>query len=205
VRASRIAMGASAGAMAMGGPRLYCAWRTGKAMGKLKPAVAQGHRQGRVMRDAGGGGARRGNEEGASSATNAGYMETGRKVPQHGKTPEGVTLARERSSHTCRYGPPVVAEHCSSIASIHLGGQADDPTAKKKSGDMARGIVNNFFRLSLYRNSCPADSWKDILCRSPGCDSRRPNSPHLYGASLEDHQLKARTTARRTCLYCIEW
>jgi hypothetical protein len=31
VRASRIAMGASAGAMAMGGPRLYCAWRTGKA------------------------------------------------------------------------------------------------------------------------------------------------------------------------------
>jgi hypothetical protein len=81
------------------------------------------------MRNAGGGGARRGNEEGASGATNAGYMETGPEGS--GKTPEGVTLARERSSHTCRYGPPVVAEYCSSIASIHLGGRADDLTAKK--------------------------------------------------------------------------
>jgi hypothetical protein len=143
-------MGASVGAMAMGGPHLYCAWRTGKAVGKLKPAVAQGRRQGRVMRDAGGGGARMGNEEGASGATNAGYMETGLEGSRARENSRG-SHARSRKvfSHLllwptcCRW---ILFIYC--INSSRRSSRWSD--GKKKSGDMARGIVNNFFRLSLY-------------------------------------------------------
>jgi hypothetical protein len=76
-------------------------------------------------------------------------------VPEHEKTPKGAMYSLEKGLLT-----PAAMAHLSALNIVHPSHQFIQPVEqtiqqqKKKSGDVARRIVMNFFQLSLYRISC---------------------------------------------------